>query len=143
MKEIGEIKSICQIGGKSADVFLTKCSKLCLFMCVKDPPVVLDFNFKRGDPFNKDKLSAFTKAGDSYYVFYSMTQYHFFLPCATPLLITGPFSFKYITGHTRYSTLSPALVNADNLSLLNGSPLLKLKITTYFYIDIIEIYTNS
>ena len=34
-------------------------------MCVKDPPVVLDFNFKRGDPFNKDKLSAFTKAGDS------------------------------------------------------------------------------
>ena len=25
----------------------------------------LDFNFKRGDPFNKDKLSAFTKAGDS------------------------------------------------------------------------------
>ena len=34
-------------------------------MCVKDPPVVLDFNFKNGDPLNKDKLSAFTKAGDS------------------------------------------------------------------------------
>jgi hypothetical protein len=65
IKEIGEIKTVCQIGGESADVFLTKCSKLCLFMCVKDPPVVLDFNFKKGDPLNKDKLSAFTKAGDS------------------------------------------------------------------------------
>ena len=33
-------------------------------MCVKDPPVVLDFNFKRGDLFDKDKLSAFTTSGD-------------------------------------------------------------------------------
>ena len=33
-------------------------------MCVKDPQMVLDFNFKRGDPFDKDKFSAFTTSGD-------------------------------------------------------------------------------
>lgn len=33
-------------------------------MCVKDPPMVLDFNFKRGDLFDNDKLSAFTMSGE-------------------------------------------------------------------------------
>lgn len=64
IKEEKEIEEILQIGGKKADLFINKCCKLCLFMCVQDPPVVLNFECKNGDPFNKDKFSSFTISGD-------------------------------------------------------------------------------
>lgn len=47
-----------------SDIFVTKCSHLCLFMAVQDPPVVLDFTCKPGDPFNKDLFTPFTSSGD-------------------------------------------------------------------------------
>lgn len=37
---------------------------LCLFMVLQDPPVVLDFSCKTGDPFNKDLFSPFISSGD-------------------------------------------------------------------------------
>lgn len=33
-------------------------------MAVQDPPVVLDFTCKPGDPFNKDLFTPFTSSGD-------------------------------------------------------------------------------
>ncbi|CAC5361939.1 unnamed protein product [Mytilus coruscus] len=64
IKDLAAVTEILQKGKKKADEFVTKCSMLCLLMVVQDPPVVLDFSCKHGDPFNKDLFSPFTSSGD-------------------------------------------------------------------------------
>ncbi|XP_071177658.1 protein hook homolog [Mytilus edulis] len=64
IKELAAVTEILQKGKKKADEFVTKCSMLCLFMVLQDPPVVLDFSCKPGDPFNMDLFSPFTSSGD-------------------------------------------------------------------------------
>ncbi|XP_063448139.1 uncharacterized protein LOC134727687 [Mytilus trossulus] len=63
IKQFPEIKTILQVGGKNGDAFITECLQLCLYMCIHDPPVVLDFSCKSGDAFNNDKFTPFTKSG--------------------------------------------------------------------------------
>lgn len=58
------VTEFIQKGKKKADEFVTECSMLCLFMVLQDPPVVLDFSGKPGDPFNKDLFCPFTSSGD-------------------------------------------------------------------------------
>ncbi|VDI49524.1 Hypothetical predicted protein [Mytilus galloprovincialis] len=64
IKRLTAVTEFIQKGKKKADEFVTKCSMLCLFMVLQDPPVVLDFSCKTGDPFNKDLFSPFISSGD-------------------------------------------------------------------------------
>ncbi|CAG2243142.1 unnamed protein product [Mytilus edulis] len=63
-KKVSVVEDILRKGGGKSEIFVNKCSLLCLFMVVQDPPVVLDFSCQPGDPFNKDMFTPFTSSGE-------------------------------------------------------------------------------
>ncbi|VDI48720.1 Hypothetical predicted protein [Mytilus galloprovincialis] len=64
IKKCPVVEDILRKGGGKSEIFVNKCSLLCLFMVVQDPPVVLDFSCQPGDPFNKDMFTPFTSSGE-------------------------------------------------------------------------------